>query len=129
MKKIVTGACILAVTFMFSPAMAQDSPKEQMNRQGNRFNTHINRQGDQYGNRRIDRGRDHWRGQGSTRFANPRGHRTDQRYSRYNNRHNRHMDSRLYNRRNRHMYSRFHNRYQRHMYSMRNRWQYRHRNN
>ena len=139
MKKIITGACILLVTLMFSPAMAQDGPNERLNRQGNKFNTHINRQGGRYGDRRVDGGKDHFRGQGSTRFANPRGHRSDQKYFRYNNkhrrhmyyrynnRHSRHMYSGLYNKRNRHMYSRFNHRHHRRMYSMRNHWHYRHR--
>jgi hypothetical protein len=130
MKKIITGACILLVTLMFSPAMAQDSPNKRMNRQS-----------DRYGDHRIDRGKDYFRGQRSTRFSNPRGYRAYQKYFRhnnnhrrhmyyrYNNRYNRHMYSRLYKRHNRHMYSWFHNRYPRHMYSMRNHWHYRHRNN
>lgn len=127
MKKIITGACILLVTVMFSPAMAQDSPNEQQNRQGNRINKHINGQGG------------HWRGQGSTRFANSRGHRIDKklsryhyqhrkhRYYRYHHRHNRHMYSWRYNRHNRHLYSGFYNRYHRHLYPMRNHGHYRHR--
>mgnify|MGYP006944226695 CR=1 FL=1 len=130
MKKIITGACILLVTLMFSPAMAQDGPNERLNRQG-----------DRYGDRRVDGGKDHFRGQRSTRFANPRGQRAYQKnfsrnnnhrrhmYYRSNNRYNRHMNSRGYKRQSRHMYSRFGNRYPRHLYSMRNHRQYRHRNN
>ncbi len=141
MKKIITGACILLVTLMFSPAMAQDRPNERLNRQGDGFNTPRNGQGGRYGDRQVNGGKDHFRGQRSTRFSNPRNHRTDQKYYRYNNkhrrhmyyrynnRHSRHMYSGLYNRRNRHMYSWFDNRYQRHMYSMRNHWHYRHRSN
>ena len=129
MKKIITGVCILLVTLMFSPAMAQDSP-----------NKRLNRQGDRYGDHRIDRGKDYSRGQGSTRFANSRRHRTYQKYFSYNNnhrrhmyyrnnnRHNRHMYSRPYKRHNRHMYSWFDSRYPRHMHSMRNQWHQRHRN-
>jgi hypothetical protein len=117
MKKIITGACILLVTLMFSPAMAQDGPNERLNRQGDGFNTHIDRQGDRYGDRRVDVRKDHFRGQRSTRFADPRGHRNHQMYSRYIDKHRRHMSSRLYKRHNRHMYA------------MRNHWQYRHRNN
>ena len=118
MKKIITGACILLVTLMFSPAMAQDGPNERLNRQG-----------DRYGDRRVDGGKDHFRGQRSPRFANPRGHRNDQKYSRYNNKHRRHMYYRYNNRHGRHMYSRFNHRNHRHMYAMRNHWHYRHRNN
>lgn len=129
MKKIITGACILLVTLMFSPAMAQDRPNERLNRQGDRFNTHRNGQGDRYGDRRVSGGKDHFRGQRSTRFANPRGHRNDQKYYRYNNQHRRHMYYRYNNRHNRHMYSWFDNRYPRHLYSTRNHWHFRHRNN
>jgi len=117
MKKIITSACILLVTAMFSPAMAQDGPIERLDRQGDRMNKHLDRQGDRYGDRRIDRGMNHWKGQRSTRFANPRGHRGSHMYSRYNNGHRRHM------------YSRFNNRHQRHMCSMSNHGHYRHRNN
>ena len=129
MKRIITGACILLVTLMFSPAMAQDGPNERLNRQGDRFNTHIKRQGGRYGDHRVDGGKDHFRGQRSTRFANPRGHRNDQKYSRYNNKRRRHMYYRYNNRHGRHMYSRFNHRNHRHMYAMRNHWHYRHRNN
>jgi hypothetical protein len=38
MKKIIIGACILLVTVMFSPAMAQDGPNKRLDRQGDRIN-------------------------------------------------------------------------------------------
>lgn len=138
MKKIITGACILLVTVMFSPAMAQDGPTKWMDRQRDRVKEQIGRDGDrngkrvgrnsdrtntnfdrqsQRGDRRIDRGMVHWKGQRSTRFANPRGHRGSHMYSRYNKGHRRHM------------YSRFNNRHQRHMCSMSNHGHYRYRNN
>jgi hypothetical protein len=128
MKKIITGACILLVTVMVSPAMAQDGPNGRLDRQGDRINQQIDRRGGRYGDRRIDRVKDHWRGQGSTRFANPRGHRGNHMHTRRNNRHQRHIYSRYNNGHRRHMYSRFYNRYQRHTYSMYNHGHYRHRN-
>ncbi len=151
MKKIITGACILLVAVMFSPAMAQDGPNERLDRQGDRNGKRMGRNSDlintkfdyqnQRSDRRIDHGKNHWRGQRSTRFANPRGHRGNhkytrhnnrhrrQMYSRYNNRHRRQMYSRYNNRHRRHMYSRFNNRNQRHLYSRPNNGQYRHRKN
>jgi len=129
MKKIITGACILLVTVMFSPAMAQDGPRGRLDRQGDRINKHIDKQGDRYSDRRIDRGKDYWRGQGPTRFANPRGNLGNHMYTRHNNRHQRHIYSRYNNGHRGHMYSRFYNRHQRHMYSMSNGGHYRHRNN
>jgi hypothetical protein len=85
-------------------------------RNSDRNNTKFDRQS-QRGDRRIDRGTDHWRGQRSTRFANPRGHRGNHMYTRHNNSHRRHM------------YSRYNNRNQRHMYSRSNHGHYRHRKN
>ena len=119
MKKMITGVCILLVTVMISPVMAQDG----------RINRRLDKRWDRSGDYHINRGNDHWRGQRSTRFANPRVHRFDQRfsqnyknyhrhkYSRYNNRHRRHFYSRYKNRYNRHMYSKFNKRYQRQWYS------------
>ena len=43
MKKIITGACVLLVTVMFSPAMAQDRPTDRMDRQGDRNNDRMDR--------------------------------------------------------------------------------------
>ncbi len=114
MKKIITGACILLVTVMFSPAMAQKGPNERPDRQGDR---------------RIERGNDHWRGQRSTRFANSRGHYGNQKYSRFNNRYRRQMYSRYHNRHKRHLYPGFNSRYQRRMYPQPNHGYYRHRKN
>ena len=129
MKKIIIGACILLVTVMFSPAMAQNGQNERLDKQGDRINKHLNRRGDRHGDRRIARGRDYWRGQRSMRFANPRGYRGNHTYTRHNNSYRRHMHSRYHNRYRRHKYSRFNNRYRKHMYSMSNRGHYRHRNN
>ena len=129
MKKIITGACILLVTVMFSPAMAQDGPTERLDRQGDQINQQLDRRGDRHGDRRIDRGMVHWKGQRSTRFANPKGHRGNHMYTRHNNRHQRHIYSRYNNGHRRHMYYRFNNRHRRHMYSMSDHGHYRHRNN
>jgi hypothetical protein len=129
MKKIITGACILLVTVMFSPAIAQNGPTKRPDRQGDRIDKHQNRQGDRYGDRSIGRGRDHWRGQRSTHFSSQRNYRGNRTYTRSNNNHRRHMYSRYHNKYRRHGYSNFNNRHHKHMYSMSNRGHYRHRNN
>jgi len=139
MKKIITGACILLVTVMFSPAMAQDGPNERLDRQGDRNGKRMGRNSDlintkfdhqnQRGDRRFDRGNVHWRGQRSNRFSNSRGYRGDHKYTRHNNRHRRQMYSRYNNRHRRQMYSRFNNRNQRDMYSGFYKGQYGHRKN
>ena len=54
MKKIIIGACVLLITAMVSPVMAQDSRAERLDRQGDRINKHLDRKGDQI-NRKLDR--------------------------------------------------------------------------
>ena len=45
MKKIIIGACILLITAMVSPVMAQDSRAERLDRQGDRINKHLDKRG------------------------------------------------------------------------------------
>ena len=114
MKKIITGACVLLVTVMFSPAMAQDRPTDRMDRQGDWNNDRMDRKRNpndqrvgrqdhrpdrrwnpkiQGGDLRIDRKTYHRERQCSVRYAKPRGRHGNQMYSRNNNRHRRHMHS------------------------------------
>jgi hypothetical protein len=120
MKKIIIGACILLVTVMFSPAMAQNGPNERLDRQGDRTgkrlgsdsdhtNTKFDRQS-QRGYHRFDGGKDYRRGQRSTRFSHSRGYRGNHMYRQNNFRHRRHIYSRFNNRHSRHMYSKLNNR-------------------
>ncbi len=48
MKKIIIGACVLLITVMVSPVMAQDSRAERLDRQGDRINRELDRRGDQF---------------------------------------------------------------------------------
>ena len=150
MKKILTSTCILLAAVMIAPAMAQEGSIGRLDRQRDRVDGQTGRYVDRnaermvrnidgthrrFGsqgrrdNRRIDRGRDHWRGQRSARLANPWGYRGNHKYFRYGNRYKRHSYSRFNNRYNRHFYSKYKNRHRNHTYYRYNHGHYRHMKN
>ena len=133
MKKIINSACILLLTVMFSPALAQDGSSDRLNRQDNRMDERLGRYGDRTdglvarnsfrGDRRFDAGRDRRGFRGSDRYWNRRGHGDYRMHQWQKNRYRKHLyfrpNDRNYNRNYGHMYSPWYNRHHRDSYSHR----------